>query len=78
MSSIEAPDSETMKREYLKKYNRDYYHAHKKESDCQHCSKTFSSVSAMRRHQKRNTKCLLIQARRELEQSRGGKKVAQS
>ena len=37
--------------EELRKYNRDYYHAHKKASDCEHCKKTFSSVSALRRHQ---------------------------
>ena len=35
----------------LRKYNRDYYHAHKKASECEHCKKTFSSVSALRRHQ---------------------------
>ena len=32
-----------------KKYNRDYYHAHKKASDCEHCKKSYSSVSALRR-----------------------------
>ena len=37
--------------EELRKYNRDYYHAHKKASECEHCKKTFSSVSALRRHQ---------------------------
>ncbi|MFM7982616.1 MAG: hypothetical protein ACKPKO_25165, partial [Candidatus Fonsibacter sp.] len=35
---------------------RDYYHAHKKESECEHCKKTFSSVSALRRHQAKTTK----------------------
>ena len=35
----------------LRKYNRDYDHAHNKASDCEHCKKTFSSVSALRRHQ---------------------------
>ena len=37
--------------EELRKYNRDYYHANKKASECEHCKKTFSSVSALRRHQ---------------------------
>ena len=37
--------------EELRKYNRDYYHAHKKASECEHCKNTFSSVSALRRHQ---------------------------
>ncbi|MFM7985021.1 MAG: hypothetical protein ACKPKO_37450 [Candidatus Fonsibacter sp.] len=32
--------------EELRKYNRDYNHAHKKASECEHCKKTFSSVSA--------------------------------
>ncbi len=35
----------------LRKYNRDYDHAHKKASECERCKKTFSSVSALRRHQ---------------------------
>ena len=35
----------------LRKYNRDYYHSHKKASECEHCKNTFSSVSALRRHQ---------------------------
>ncbi|MFM7983761.1 MAG: hypothetical protein ACKPKO_31000, partial [Candidatus Fonsibacter sp.] len=41
--------------EELKKYNRDYDHAHKKASDCEHCKKAFSSVSALRRHQGKTT-----------------------
>ena len=43
--------------EELRKYNRDYYHAHKKASECEHCKKTFSSVSALTRHQGKNLKC---------------------
>ncbi|MFM7989943.1 MAG: hypothetical protein ACKPKO_62580, partial [Candidatus Fonsibacter sp.] len=39
----------------LRKYNRDYDHAHKKASECEHCKKTFSSVSALRRHQGKTT-----------------------
>ena len=35
----------------LRRYNREYYHAHKKPSECEHCHKIFSSVSALRRHQ---------------------------
>ena len=56
-------------RDRLRKYNRDYYHAHKTPSDCQHCNTTFSSLSALKRHQGRNMKCQLIQTKRELEQS---------
>ena len=48
--------------EELRKYNRDYYHAHKKASECEHCKKTFSSVSALRRHQGNNLTCKLLQA----------------
>ncbi|MFM7982941.1 MAG: hypothetical protein ACKPKO_26815, partial [Candidatus Fonsibacter sp.] len=51
----------------LKKYNRDYYHAHKKASECEHCKKTFSSVSALRRHQVKNLKCKLLQANETIE-----------
>ena len=35
----------------LRRCNREYYHAHKKPSECEHCKKIFSSVSALRRHQ---------------------------
>ena len=53
--------------EELRKYNRDYYHAHKKASECEHCKKTFSSVSALRRHQGQNLKCKLLQATETIE-----------
>jgi tRNA nucleotidyltransferase/poly(A) polymerase len=66
-----ANDTEAAKRDNLRKYNREYYHAHKKESDCQYCSKTFSSLRALRRHQGRNLKCQLTQARQELQQAKG-------
>ena len=54
--------------EELRKYNRDYYHAHKKASECEHCKNTFSSVSALRRHQAEKTlKCKLLQATETIE-----------
>ena len=56
--------------EELRKYNRDYYHAHKKTSDCEHCKKTFSSVSALRRHQGQKRKCKLLQATETIEKYR--------
>ena len=34
----------------LRRYNRDYYHAHTKASECGRCKKTFSSVSDLRGH----------------------------
>ena len=53
--------------EELRKYNRDYYHAHKKASECEHCKKTFSSVSALRRHQGKSLTCKLLQATETIE-----------
>ena len=41
----------------------EYYHTHKKASECEHCKKTYSSVSAQRRHQVRNIKCQLLHER---------------
>ena len=51
----------------LRRYNRHYYHVHKKASECEHCKKTFSSVSALRRHQANNLKCKLMQATETIE-----------
>ncbi|MFM7983593.1 MAG: hypothetical protein ACKPKO_30135, partial [Candidatus Fonsibacter sp.] len=51
----------------LRKYNRDYYHAHKKASECEHCKKSFSIVNALRRHQSKNLKCKLLQATETIE-----------
>ena len=56
--------------EELRKYNRDYYHAHKKASECEHCKKTFSSASALRRHQSKNLKCKLLQTTETIEKFR--------
>ena len=41
----------------VRMYIREYYHAHKKASECERCKKTFSSVNALRRHkvQKKNS-----------------------
>ena len=65
--SEEAAAIQKQKLEELRKYNRDYYHAHKKASECEHCKKTFSSVSALRRHQGKNLKCKLLQATEAIE-----------
>ena len=51
----------------LRRYNREYYHAHKKPSECEHCHKIFSSVSALRRHHVKNLKCKLLQATETIE-----------
>ena len=53
-------ETSQQKLNHVRKYNRDYDHAHKKASECEHCKKTYSSVSALRRHQVRNIRCQLI------------------
>ena len=50
-----------------RKYNRDYFHAHKQASICEHCKKSYSSVSALRRHQLRNIRCQLLHKRKTIE-----------
>ena len=66
---MEKPTEETIKEqsqqqlEHDKKYNRYYYHAHNNASICDHCNKTYSSFSALRRHQIRNSKCHLLHER---------------
>ena len=52
---------------HTNKYNRDYYHARKQASDCEHCNKSYSSVGAMRRHQLRNIRCHLLHERKTIE-----------
>ncbi len=54
----------------LRRYSREYYHAHKKASECEHCKKVFSSISALRRHQGKNLKCKLLQATETIEKFR--------
>ena len=50
----------------LRRYNREYYNAYKKKF-CEHCKKTFSSVSALRRHQVQNLRRKLLQATETIE-----------
>ena len=63
MAETNITDLETLKKEY----HREYYHAHKKPTDCEHCKKTFSSVSARNRHPTRNIHCQLQQVREHME-----------
>ena len=66
--SEEAAAIQQHKLAELRRYNREYYHAHKKKtSDCEHCKKTFSSVSALRRHQVKNLRRKLLQATETIE-----------
>ena len=65
--SEEAAAKQQQKVAELRRYNRDYYHANKNASECEHCKKTFSSVSAIRRHQAKTIKCKLLQATETIE-----------
>jgi hypothetical protein len=56
-------DIDEEKLDLLRAYNRNYYHTHKQESDCEFCGKTYSSKSALVRHQQRNLKCQIQQLR---------------
>ena len=63
--SEEAATIQQHKLAELRRYNREYYHAHKKASECEHCKKTFSSVNALRRHQiKKNSGASCCKRRR--------------
>ena len=48
----------------LRRYNREYDHAHKKPSECEHCKKIFSSVSALRRHMVKTSSASCCRRRR--------------
>ena len=65
--SEEATAIQQHKLAELRRYNREYYHANKKASECEHCKKTFSSVSALRKHQGKNLRCKLLQATETIE-----------
>ncbi len=67
LSEEEEATKQQQKLAELRRYNREYYHAHKKPSECEHCKKIFSSVSALRRHQVKNLKCKLLQATETIE-----------
>ena len=57
----EEEQLELTRLDLLRAYNRVYYHTHKQASDCEHCGKTYSSKSALTRHQQRNLKCQILQ-----------------
>ena len=73
MTDTDIIDLETLKRDWKKLYHREYYHAHKKPSDCEFCHKTFSSVSARNRHQNRNMHCQVQQVREHLDKMKHGR-----
>ena len=67
LSEEEEAAKQQQKLAELRRYNREYYHAHNKASECEHCNKVFSSVSALRRHQMKTLKCKLLQATETIE-----------
>ena len=52
-------NTEIMKAQLERKrsYHRNYYHEHKTVTSCPHCGNDYSSVSSLRRHQGRSSKC---------------------
>jgi len=55
LSEEEESTKQQQKLAELRRYSREYYHAHKKASECENCKKVFSSVSALKRHQLKKT-----------------------
>jgi len=53
--------------EHQRSYHRKYYHEHKKPVSCPFCGKDYSSVSSLRRHQGRSSKCAVQRLVREVE-----------
>ena len=43
--------------QHRRTYNREYYHKHKARSTCEHCGNEYMSVSSLRKHERRSTKC---------------------
>ena len=67
--------------EHKRKYHREYYHEHKKPCKCEHCGKDYISVSSLRRHQGRSSKCKVQQLVKEVDELRGklaGEEVLES
>ena len=68
LSEEEEAAKQQQKLAELRRYNREYDHAHKKKaSECERCKKIVPSVSALRRHQVKNLKCKLLQATETIE-----------
>jgi len=53
--------------EQQRSYHRKYYHEHKKPVSCPFCGNDYSSVSSLRRHQGRSSKCAVQRLVREVE-----------
>ena len=57
--------------EHKRQYHREYYHEHKKPCKCEHCGKDYISVSSLRRHQGRSSKCKVQQLVKEVDELKG-------
>ena len=67
--------------EHKRQYHREYYHEHKKPCKCEHCGKDYISVSSLRRHQGRSSKCKVQQLVKEVDELKGklaGEEVLES
>jgi len=54
--------------EHKRSYHRKYYHEHKAPTSCPHCGNDYSSVSSLRRHQGRSSKCKVQQLVKEVDE----------
>jgi len=54
--------------EAQRSYHRKYYHEHKKPVSCPFCNNDYSSVSSLRRHQGRSSKCAVQRLIREVDE----------
>ena len=53
--------------EHQRSYHRKYYHEHKKPVSCLFCGNNYSSLSSLRRHQGRSSKCAVQRLVREVD-----------
>ena len=53
---------------HQRSYHRKYYHEHKKPVSCPFCCNDYSSVSSLRRHQGRSSKCKVLKLVKEVDE----------
>ena len=56
---------------HKRKYHREYYHNHKTLCSCEICGKVYVSMSSLRRHQGRSSKCKVQRLAKEVEELKG-------
>jgi 3'-phosphoadenosine 5'-phosphosulfate sulfotransferase (PAPS reductase)/FAD synthetase len=57
--------------EHKRKYHREYYHNHKTLCGCEICGSVYVSMSSLRRHQGRSSKCKVQRLAKEVEELKG-------